>query len=151
MFLRLPSVLCNALCAACRVVLLVLTRSAHHRALLRDHREVLRDLVEARSGQRPAGPIRLLTNLRYFGYCFNPISVFWCHGPDGGRRAVVVEVHNTYGGRHCYLLRTDERGRAVAKFSREPFGQSPPGPILARARRRQHLGGRLRGRCRVEA
>ena len=34
----------------------------------------VRDLVEARTGRRPAGPIRLLTHLRYFGYCFNPVS-----------------------------------------------------------------------------
>jgi len=49
------------------------------------------------------------------------------------------------------VVDADERGRAVAKFSREPFGQSPPRPILPRARRRQHLGGRLRRRRRVEA
>src|SRR3954471_20731186 len=36
----------------------------------------VRDLVEARSGRRPAGPIRLLTHLRYFGHCFNPVSFY---------------------------------------------------------------------------
>ena len=49
---------------------------------------------------------------RAFGYCFNPISVFWCLGPDGDQRAVVVEVHNTYGDRHAYLVHSDQHGRA---------------------------------------
>ncbi len=49
---------------------------------------------------------------RAFGYCFNPISVFWCFGPGGDQRAVVVEVHNTYGDRHAYLVHPDAQGRA---------------------------------------
>jgi predicted NAD/FAD-binding protein/DUF1365 family protein len=58
------------------------------------------------------GRVLMAAMPRAFGYCFNPISVFWCHGPDGGRRAVVVEVHNTYGDRHAYLVHPDEQGRA---------------------------------------
>ena len=46
---------------------------------------------------------------------FNPLSVFYCFArdPDGGAElvAVIAEVHNTYGGRHVYLLRPDESGR----------------------------------------
>ncbi len=41
------------------------------------------------------------------------MSVFWCHDAEGSLEAVLVEVHNTYGGRHVYSVRTDERGRAV--------------------------------------
>ncbi len=51
------------------------------------------------------GPIRLLTNARVLGYVFNPLSVFWCHRADGSLASVIAEVHNTYGERHCYLLR----------------------------------------------
>jgi uncharacterized protein len=54
-----------------------------------------------------AGRISMLAQPRVFGYVFNPLSVFWCHDPDGALRAVVAEVHNTYGGRHRYLLRSD--------------------------------------------
>ena len=43
---------------------------------------------------------------------FNPLTVYWCHRADGELACVVAEVHNTYGERHCYLLRTDEGGRA---------------------------------------
>ncbi len=58
------------------------------------------------------GRVLLAALPRAFGYCFNPISVFWCFGPDGEQRAVVVEVHNTYGDRHAYLVHPDEQGRA---------------------------------------
>lgn len=53
---------------------------------------------------------------RMFGHCFNPITVHWCWADregSGRPAATVVEVHNTYGGRHAYLLDADERGRAV--------------------------------------
>ncbi|GAA2149796.1 hypothetical protein GCM10009844_29860 [Nocardioides koreensis] len=50
---------------------------------------------------------------RAFGYCFNPISVFWCFDAAGAQTATVVEVHNTYGDRHAYLVHPDEQGRAT--------------------------------------
>ena len=62
----------------------------------------------------PAGPGRILmaAHPRAFGHCFNPISVFWCFDGDGRPAATVVEVHNTYGDRHAYLVHPDEQGRA---------------------------------------
>lgn len=59
------------------------------------------------------GRILMLAHARVLGYVFNPLTVYWCHGPDGSPRAVVAEVHNTYGGRHRYLLRPDGHGRAT--------------------------------------
>ncbi|TPV53114.1 DUF1365 domain-containing protein [Pseudarthrobacter phenanthrenivorans] len=58
------------------------------------------------------GAIRMLTSARVFGYVFNPLTLFWCYRADGELECVVAEVHNTYGERHCYLLRTDKAGRA---------------------------------------
>ncbi len=62
------------------------------------------------------GRIVMAAMPRAFGFCFNPISVFWCFGPDGDRRAgprcVLVEVHNTYGDRHAYVVQPDAQGRA---------------------------------------
>ncbi|RYP87187.1 FAD-dependent oxidoreductase [Nocardioides guangzhouensis] len=58
------------------------------------------------------GRIRMLANARAFGYSFNPISVFWCHDATGALVGTVLEVHNTYGDRHAYLVHTDERGKA---------------------------------------
>lgn len=69
--------------------------------------QAVRDLVAERTGWRPAGPIRMLTHLRYFGYVFNPVSLYYCFDAAGREvEAVVAEVNNTpWGERHCYVLR----------------------------------------------
>lgn len=69
------------------------------------------------------GRITMLASARVFGHVFNPLSLFWCHGPGGELRCVVAEVHNTYGERHCYLLHTDPAGRATVPkaFYVSPF------------------------------
>jgi DUF1365 family protein len=66
----------------------------------------VRTLVEQRIARRPAGPITLLTHLRYFGYCMNPVSFFYCwNASRSALEAIVAEVHNTpWGQRHCYVL-----------------------------------------------
>ena len=53
------------------------------------------------------GRITALTQARVLGYVFNPLSLYWCHDADGVLRHIVAEVHNTYGGRHAYLLPPD--------------------------------------------
>jgi uncharacterized protein len=72
--------------------------------------EAVRDVVQSRLSWRPCGPIRLLTNFRYFGFQMNPVSLFYCFDADGRRPcAVVAEVNNTpWNERHCYVL--DLRG-----------------------------------------
>ena len=55
----------------------------------------------------------MAANPRSLGHAFNPISVFWCFDDDGRQAGVVVEVHNTYGDRHAYLVHPDEQGRAT--------------------------------------
>ncbi|MFF8474611.1 DUF1365 domain-containing protein [Streptomyces sp. NPDC015414] len=72
------------------------------------------------------GRVTMLTHARVLGHVFNPLSLYWCHGPGGELRCVVAEVHNTYGGRHCYLLRPDETG--TARTSKE-FYVSPFFPV----------------------
>jgi len=66
----------------------------------------VRDLVGEQTGNRPAGPIRLLTHLSYFGYRFNPVSFYFCFAPEGRRvESIVAEVNNTpWGEQHCYVL-----------------------------------------------
>ncbi len=68
--------------------------------------QFVRDLVEARTGRRPEGPVRLLTNLAWFGYCFNPLSLYYCFDKGGKRvETIVAEVSNTpWGERCCYIL-----------------------------------------------
>ncbi|GAA3857298.1 DUF1365 domain-containing protein [Saccharothrix violaceirubra] len=69
------------------------------------------------------GRVLMLANARLLGYVFNPLTLYWCHDPEGRQVCVIAEVHNTYGERHVYLLHPDEAGRAtVAKdFYVSPF------------------------------
>lgn len=60
-----------------------------------------------------ADRILMLAMPRTLGYVFNPISVLWCYNADGNCVAVLAEVHNTYGDRHTYVLRPDEKGRST--------------------------------------
>lgn len=68
--------------------------------------DCVRDLVENEAGTRPRGPIRLLTNLSYFGYCFNPVSFYYCFSAGGESvEYIVSEVNNTpWGERDLYVL-----------------------------------------------
>jgi DUF1365 family protein len=74
--------------------------------------EAVRERVGELSGARPPGPIRLLTQLRSFGLCFNPVSFYYCFDAAGDRLdTVLAEVTNTpWGERHSYLL--SDRGPA---------------------------------------
>ena len=68
--------------------------------------ETVRNRVQAATGLCPAGPIRLLTHLRYFGYCFNPVSFYYCWNQrDDALDFVVAEVSNTpWGEHHPYVI-----------------------------------------------
>ncbi|OSC42653.1 DUF1365 domain-containing protein [Mycobacterium decipiens] len=88
----------------------------------------LRDRLEAFFADHgiatPDGRITALLQARVFGYVFNPLSIFWCHDHDGQLRHVVAEVHNTYGGRHAYLLPPADLPVVTAKkFYVSPFNQ----------------------------
>jgi uncharacterized protein len=76
--------------------------------------ECARDAVEAETGRRPAGPVRLLTGLRYLGHCFNPVSFYYCFDSAASRvEAVVADVENIpWGERHAYVL---ARGRSEGR------------------------------------
>lgn len=77
--------------------------------------EAVRQRVQAVTGRRPEGPVRMLTQLRQFGHCFNPVTFYYCYGAggadggaasDGGSLEVIVaEITNTpWGERHAYVL-----------------------------------------------
>lgn len=69
------------------------------------------DLVEARLGMRPTGPVRVLTQVRCFGYVFNPVSFYYCFASDGVTlEAIVAEITNTpWQERHAYVLPAADR------------------------------------------
>ena len=67
--------------------------------------------------------VLMLAHARVLGHTFDPMTAFWCLAEDGALRAVVVEVHNTYGDRHAYLVDPDDVGRAsvTKEFYVSPF------------------------------
>jgi uncharacterized protein len=69
------------------------------------------------AGEDPDGwRITLITNLRSLGYVFNPASFFLCRDADERLRVVVVEVHNTFGERHLYVLRPETATAHAERF-----------------------------------
>ncbi|QNK73105.1 DUF1365 domain-containing protein [Variovorax sp. PAMC28562] len=66
------------------------------------------------AGLLAGGPIRLLSMPRILGYAFNPLSVYFCHLPDGELQAILYEVNNTFGERHSYLIEVDKDQRALS-------------------------------------
>jgi DUF1365 family protein len=81
--------------------------------------QAVRTLVEERTGTRPPGPIRVLTQLRSFGHCFNPVSFYYCFDEAGERvQTVVAEVTNTpWGERHAYVV--ERQGPGILKGASE--------------------------------
>ena len=99
--------------------------------------QAVRDHVEAELGQRPLGPIRLLTHGRYFGVSMNPVSFYYGFTEDGETLDwVLAEITNTpWGERHAYLMTAAEaqaHGRALHWRFDKRFHVSP---FIAMARR----------------
>lgn len=96
--------------------------------------EAVRLRVEEATGQRPPGPIRLLTHLRYFGYVFNPVSFYYCFAEDGVTLVcIVAEITNTpWRERHAYVLpikTAEPEGRSFRWVFAKTFHVSPFMPM----------------------
>ena len=91
------------------------------------------------------GRILMLAMPRVLGTVFNPISVYWCHTPDGRLACNVVEVHNTYGDRHAYLVHADDKGHAEVD---KALYVSPFNDVSGRYRLTIPTPGRDRAACR---
>ena len=87
--------------------------------------------LAARGVDLGGGRVTMLAHARVLGYVFNPLTVYWCHRPDGTLACVVAEVHNTCRQRHAYLLPGDDRGRAEVP---KQFYVSPFYPVDGRYR-----------------
>lgn len=107
--------------------------------------EAVRDRVERETGTRPVGPVRMLTQLRTFGFCFNPVSFYYCYDAAGRNvQTIIAEITNTpWNERHTYVLRAGEDGlrfRLAKTFHVSPFMPmdldydwrfTPPGKMIA--------------------
>lgn len=87
----------------------------------------------ALAGLPTGGAIRLLAMPRLLGYAFNPLSVWFCHAPEGPLRAIVYEVNNTFGERHSYLIEVDEAQRAAPVVEQRSGKQLYVSPFLGMA------------------
>ena len=76
--------------------------------------------LAARGVDLDGGRVTMLAHARVLGYVFNPLTVYWCHRPDGTLACVVAEVHNTYRQRHAYLL-PGVRAEVPKQFYVSPF------------------------------
>jgi hypothetical protein len=87
--------------------------------------QAVRDRVERETGRRPAGPVRLLTQLRTFGHCFNPVSFYYCYDAPGEHiETIVAEITNTpWNERHAYVLPAPRRAGRSARL-RFRFGKA---------------------------
>ncbi|MBV8408443.1 MAG: DUF1365 domain-containing protein [Alphaproteobacteria bacterium] len=88
------------------------------------------------------GQVILMTLPRLLGYVFNPVSFWFCCDRSSALRAVLCEVNNTFGERHCYLVQHDD-GQAIAHDTwlegRKAFHVSPFLPVDGRYRFRFRL------------
>ena len=139
----------------------------HERDHFGDPTKTLRARVQesaAHTGRSlPDGPIFLLTHLRYAGYVFNPISLFYCYDHAFRLHSVLAEVNNTFGGRHTYWLagQLDATAPLRARVAKElyvspfmpldmtyDFVLTPPGERLLVHMNVEHTGASMRGpRC----
>lgn len=93
--------------------------------------ESVSSLIEERTGRQPQGSIRLLTHLRYFGHCYNPVSFYYCYDEaDQNVDTIIAEITNTpWRERYCYVLPPDmnensgqwKRYRFAKDFHVSPF------------------------------
>ncbi|HDS9360653.1 TPA: DUF1365 domain-containing protein [Enterobacter chengduensis] len=78
--------------------------------------------LESLTGERPAGRVMLLTQLRYWGFHFNPVNFYYCYDPAGELRWVLAEVRNTpWNERHYYAVEGQDARPTQKAFHVSPF------------------------------
>lgn len=94
-------------------------------------KEALRQTIEQQTGRKHSGPVRMLANLRYFGYNMNPLCTYYCFDPsDTYLEFIIAEVNNTpWGEKHAYVLQC-ERNETKHEFQfAKEFHVSPFNPL----------------------
>jgi DUF1365 family protein len=89
--------------------------------------EAVRAHVGTHLGERPSGPIRMLTHLRYWGMCFNPVTFYYCFDPSGSVvETIVAEITNTpWNDRHAYILHSSRGCDGICHRFNKNFHVSP--------------------------
>jgi len=89
--------------------------------------DAVRNTIENRTGSRPRGKIRMLAHLRYFGYCFNPVTFYYCFSHDDKRiNYILAEVTNTpWKERYAYVLTASENSHKIKSNMKKKLHVSP--------------------------
>jgi DUF1365 family protein len=121
-FFRIP-----LLCSTSPISAVRFRRADYYGDPTRSLADCVRELVQHRTGISSTGPIRLLTNLRYFGFVFNPVSFYFCYDTDGETlQAVVADVTNTpWGEKHEYVIPCDPDANTHTHECDKEFHVSP--------------------------
>lgn len=90
-----------------------------------DLRSEIHEILRKAGMQANNGAIRLLTMPRILGYAFNPLSIFFCYREDDTLQAILYEVRNTFGERHCYLFPVEGERRTLSHICSKNFYVSP--------------------------
>ena len=86
--------------------------------------------VQQETGVYPGGAIRVLTNLRYFGYLINPITCYYIFDDGDRLEFLVAEVTNTpWNERHAYVLPCDPESRNLRIRFNKSLHVSPFNPM----------------------
>ncbi len=115
------------LCSAQRPAPVRFDRKEHLGDATTDLKSAVLQRVREMGGDAAISNVRLLTNLRYFGIGFNPVSFYYCFDRSEQLRYILAEVNNTpWGERHCYLIpASDRRSAAIRHSTPKAFHVSP--------------------------
>ena len=93
-------------------------------------KEAVRAEVERQLGRCPQGAVRMLTNLRMWGFCFNPVTLYYLFEPNSEKPALILaQVNNTpWNERHSYVVSCDDSGKTRTEFPKQ-FHVSPFNPL----------------------
>jgi len=110
-----------------------------------------------------SGNIKLLCYPRFFGYVFNPLSIFYCYDDSSELKAVLYEVKNTFNEQHTYVFSASSSSNLILhkcdkKFYVSPFMEMKtfynfrllnPGKILSVFIKQEDSRGTLLTACQV--
>tara|TARA_Y100000590_G_scaffold40291_1_gene43022 strand:+ start:1486 stop:2256 length:771 start_codon:yes stop_codon:yes gene_type:complete len=87
--------------------------------------EWVKQILEKHNINIGSGRIKLLCYPRFFGYVFNPLSIFYCYNENSQLKAVLYEVKNTFNEQHTYVFPTNEKSQLILHRCDKKFYVSP--------------------------
>lgn len=104
-------------------------RSDYHRPEIESLQDAVRDTMTRQLGEKMSGKVSILTHLRTFGYCFNPVTFYYLWGDDlTSPVAIMTEITNTpWGEKYAKCFRwedSESKAKSVHEFHKE-FHVSP--------------------------